>query len=175
MKRFSATRVRSTENTPLGLLVALLVVLLLAPAAHAQINSPPPPLMGQKSYHLYSVPYARIGSGSCPFFLCTNITDAAIQVGVEGFFYPGGGAINDASATSYSVPAGGTALFGRSAAGLSINSDTGFGSESKGSARILATKRTGIICTAFVADRLNDPPATTLQLTIVRKKTQKGD
>jgi hypothetical protein len=59
MKRFSPTRVRSIENTPLGLLVTLLVVLLLAPAAQAGIaDSPLPELVaGKKTLHVYSVPW----------------------------------------------------------------------------------------------------------------------
>jgi hypothetical protein len=44
-----------------------------------------------------------------------------------------------------------------------------------GSARILATKRSGIICTVFLADVSNIPPTSMAQLTIVKKATQKGD
>ena len=150
--------------------------LTLLPGArgHAQINGPTPTLMGEPSYHIYSVPFAITG-GNRPFFLCTNTTDAAIRVGVEGFAAVGGAAINDPSATSLSVPASGTRLFGSPAVGLSVDSSVGIGIVSKGSARILATKSKGIICTAFLADVGNDPPTSMLQLNIVAKTKQKGD
>ena len=44
---------------------------------------------------------------------------------------------------------------------------------SKGSARILATSKK-LACTAFVADRVDDPPQTSWQLTIIKKTTQKA-
>ena len=152
----------------------LFIAALLATPAHAQINSPPPLLMGQASFHLYSVPFVDTGANR-PFFLCTNTTNAAIRVGVEGFFAFGGPAINDASAISLSVSPGGTVLFGSGAVGLSIDSNLGFGFVSKGSARILATESKGIVCTAFVADVSNDPPTSMMQLNIVAKTKQKGD
>jgi len=112
---------------------------------------------------------------SRPFFLCTNTTDAAIRVGVEVFGAPGGAAINDPSATSLSVVASGTVLFGSAAVGLSIDSNLAFGFVSKGSARVLATESKGIMCTAFLADVTSDPPASMVQLNIVKKLKQKGD
>jgi hypothetical protein len=83
-------------------LVPALAAALLATGAHAQINSPPPPLMGQASYHLHSVPIIRSG-GVEPFFECTNTSSAAIRVGVEAFAGPGGPAFNDPSATSVDI------------------------------------------------------------------------
>lgn len=45
---------------------------------------------------------------------------------------------------------------------------------SKGSARILSTSRK-LACTAFIADNGNVPPTSMADLTIVKKRTQKGD
>jgi hypothetical protein len=146
----------------------------IATIAQAQINSPPPPLMGQPSFHLYSVPFVATGANR-PFFTCTNTTNQPIRVGVEGFSSGGGGAINDASATSLSVPPGGTVTFGSPAFGLVVDSDPGFGPTQEGSARILATASKGIVCTAFVADVTNDPPTSMMQLNIMSKLKQKGD
>lgn len=152
-----------------------MILLTLAPAAHAQINGPTPPLMGQASFHLYTVPGAIAGGGLDTFFACTNTTSANIRVGVELFGPPGGAAFNDPSATSLDFQPGGTHIFGTSAAvGISVTSDLG-GGFSKGSARILATAKRGIICTAFLADSGNAPPTSMTTLTIVKKRTQKGD
>ena len=153
---------------------AVITLTCISATSHAQINSSPPPLMGEPSFHIYSVPFVETGADRA-FFLCTNTTDAAIRVGVEGFAELGGGAINDASATSLSIAAGGSALFGDGAVGFSTNSSLGFGGIPVGSARILATESKGIICTAFVADVGNDPPTSMVHLNIVKKTKQKGD
>jgi len=110
-------------RTPVHLLVTT-VLLVSVSAARAQIDSPPPALMGQSSYHLYSVPFAQTG-GNRAFFACTNTTSQAIRVGVEGFSSAGGAAVNDASATSLNVAPSGTVLFGDPAVGLSVNSALG--------------------------------------------------
>ena len=120
------------------MLAALVLALALSSTTHAQINSPPPTLMGQASHHLYSVPGVVHAGSLATFFSCTNTTDNAIRVGVE-VFGPGGGAPqNDASATSLNVSPSGTAMFGSTAAGLSPDSNIAIGLISKGSARILA-------------------------------------
>ena len=96
-------------------------------------------------------------------------------MGIEVFGPAGGAAFNDPSATSLNVAAGGTVLFGTGAAvGLSVNSSLGGGS-SKGSARVLATAKSGIICSAFLADPGNAPPTSMTYLTVVKKTKQKGD
>ena len=97
-----------------------------------------------------------------------------VACGVELFAGPGGAPINDAVATSLSVAPGATVIFGTSsAAAISISSNLG-GSFSKGSARILATSKK-LACTAFVADRIDDPPQTSWQLTIISKLKQKAE
>lgn len=153
-----------------------LAIALLAGSAGAQINSPPPPLMGQPSYHLYSVPGVISSFGLGTYFSCTNVTSANIRVGVETFAGPGGPGTNDPSATSLDLGAGATVIFGTtSAAGISISGSLGAGILSKGSARILATESKGIICTAFIADNGNAPPTSMADLKVVKKTKQKGD
>jgi len=152
------------------------LVLAVATAVQAQIDSPPPALQGQASFHLWSVP-GVIGIGGLEtFFPCTNTTGAPIRVGIEVFGPAGGAAANDPSATSLNVAAGATVLFGTGAAvGLSVSSSLGIGSLSKGSARVLATAKSGIICGAFLADDFNAPPASMTSLMVVKKTKQKGD
>jgi hypothetical protein len=157
--------------------VATLAITLLAGSAHAQFfYSPPPPLMGQPSYHLYSVPGVISDVGTIgTFFACSNTTDSSIRVGVEVFGPPGGSASNDPSGSSLELGPGASVIFvTQAAAGFNVNSILG-SSGSKGLARILATKSKGIICTAFLADRLNSPPTSMADLTIVAKTKQKGD
>ncbi len=150
--------------------------LSVADAARAQINSPPPTLMGQPSSHIYSVPGVTNIGVVGTFFACTNTTSANIRVGVEIFGAAGGGAFNDPSATSLDIAPGGTRLFGTTATvSFSIDSSLGPGLVSKGSARILATESKGIICSAFLADPGNAPPTSMADLTVVKKTKQKGD
>jgi hypothetical protein len=147
----------------------------IATAAQAQINSPPPTLQGQPSFHLWSVPGVISSGGLATFFSCTNTTGAPIRVGIEVFGPGGGGAANDPSATSFNVAAGGTVLFGTDvAAGLSVNGPLG-AALPEGSARVLATAKSGIICSAFLADKGNAPPTSMTSLTVVKTTKQKGD
>jgi hypothetical protein len=149
-----------------------LAFVLTGTSAFAQIDSTPPLLMGQRSFHIYSVPFVRSG-GVEPFFECTNTSDVAIRVGIEAF--SGGGlAFNDPSATSLDIPPSGTRLFGPTNAWVGPDGDPGI-AVSRGSARILATQKKGIICTAFLADVFNAPPTSMVHLTIVAKLKQKGD
>lgn len=165
-----------TRNTLAGMLFLVAVVGPFFPGlAQAQINSPPPPLMGERSYHLYSVPFLRTPNSMRFYLVCTNTSSAAIRVGVEGFSAIGGLAANDPSAASVSVAAGGTVTFGSNAVWLTPDSDPGLGGLLRGSARVLATKPRGVICTAFLADAINDPPTSMVQLVMVKKTTQKGD
>jgi len=157
------------------ILVAALAMALVAGNARAQINSTPPALQGQKSFHLYSVPGVIANGPLSTFFACTNVTSASIRVGVELFGPPGGAAFNDPSAASLDIPPGGTFIFGTGGAvGISVDSTLG-GYVSKGSARILATESKGIICSAFLADPGNAPPTSMADLTIVKKTKQKGE
>jgi hypothetical protein len=157
-------------------LVSMFAMALVAGNAHAQINSTPPALQGQPSFHLYSVPDVSAGGGMETFFGCTNTTSANIRVGIEVFDFAGGAAMNDASATSLDFYPGGSWRFGTNEAfGIATQSQLGVPVVSVGSARILATKKSGIICNAFLGDSVNFPPTSMVKLTVVKKKTQKGD
>ena len=155
-------------------LAALTLSLAATPCLAGIADSPLPVLsVGVDTLHLYSVP-GVIRSGSLgTFFSCTSTETATMQVGVEVFGPAGGAPANDAVATSLSVAPGATVTFGSSAVEISISSDLGMPSMSKGSARILSTSKK-LVCTAFVADRFNSPPQTSWQLTIIKKTTQKA-
>ena len=156
-------------------LFSLAFSLACATSATAGIADSPLPVLlaGKPTLHLYSVPSVMASTGLDTFFGCTSTDPATIQVGVELFFSGGGAPANDAVATSLSVAPGATVIFGTSAAvGISISSNLG-GLFSKGSARILATSKK-LACTAFLADRGNDPPTSMAQLTIIAKLKQKA-
>jgi hypothetical protein len=150
--------------------------LLVASRAIAGIADSPLPvlLVGSTTLHLYSVLGVIGGGGGLgTFFSCTSTDVATIQVGVELFGAPGGAPVNNAVTTSVSVAPGATVVFGTaSATGLVIDSNLG-GGFGNGSARILATSKK-LACTAFVADRLNAPPVSAWQLTIIAKTKQKA-
>lgn len=156
----------------------VLALVLMPITALAQVNSPPPALMGEPSYHLYTVPGVTSSNGiyAETFFRCTNTTTANIRVGVEVFDL-GGNLANDASASSLDFFPGGSFGFATSSAvRINSNSVLGPGLVSVGSARILATKPKGVICTAFLGDPANFPPAFMgPQLNVIKKITQKGD
>jgi len=157
--------------------VALVFSLMCAVPAFAGIADGPLPVLvaGQATLHLYSVPGVIAGGDFGTYFSCTSTDTATMQVGVEVFGSGGGGPVNDATATSLSVPPGATVIFGTSAsAEFSINISLGVGGLSKGSARILATSKK-LACTAFIADRFNAPPTSMVHLDIISKVKQKGD
>ena len=152
------------------------LVLAVATAAQAQINSPPPTLQGQPSFHLWSVPGVISGGDLATFFPCRNTTGAPIRVGIEVFGDPGGAAVNDPSATSLDIPPGGNVRFATGGAvGFGFSGNLVVGPVNSGSARILATAKSGIICSAFLADSGNAPPTSMTTLTVVKKTKQKGD
>jgi hypothetical protein len=148
----------------------------MASTAWAGIADSPLPVLvaGKTTLHLYSVPGVNAGGGLGTFFSCTSTDTATMQVGVELFGSAGGGALNDAVATSLSLGPGATRTFGTAfAVDLVVNSNLGTGALANGSARILATSKK-LICTAFVADDGNAPPTTGWQLTIIAKLKQKA-
>jgi len=156
----------------------IILSLALTSLAFAGVVDSPLPVLsaGQTTYHLFTVPSTIASGGIETFFGCTSLEETAtIQVGVELFGPAGGAPGNDAAATSLSVAASGTVLFGSAAVGLFPDSNPGIPFLSKGSARILATESRGIICTAFLADTGSDPPTSMVHLNIVKKTKQKGD
>lgn len=159
-----------------ALTMALLLLGPPATPAFAGVADSPLPVLeaGKTTYHVYTVPGA-MDAALATYFACTSLeTTATIRVGVELFFGGGGAPANDATATSLLVAPGGTVRFGtQNAAGFLINSDLGRVATNFVSARILATSKK-LACTAFVADPINAPPTSMVQLTII-KKTQKGD
>jgi hypothetical protein len=156
-------------SVALGLFVAS-----AAASVQAQIDSDPPLLSGQKSYHLYSVA-AVLNNGMASVFGCTNMSSDAIIVGVEAFGPAGGVALNDASATSVTLSSGGTVLFTtQDLAQFTNEINLALGAIHGGSARILSTSRSGLVCTAFLAAPSN-PASSMTTLSIVKKTKQKGD
>ncbi len=147
-----------------------------APAFAGIADSPLPVLQaGATTQFLYSVPgviaLPQIGT----YFSCASTDVASMQVGVEVFGAAGGGPVNDASASSVTVPPGGTVVFGTSAAASFTSNDVGSGNGiGNASARILATSKK-LICTAFLADPSNVPPTSMVHLDVVLKLKQKGD
>src|SRR5438132_10785356 len=105
----------------LGRLMALTLSLVATPCLAGIADSPLPVLSaGATTFHLYSVPGVIAIGGLGTFFSCTSTDTATMQVGVELFGAPGGAPDNDATATSLSVAAGATVMFGTgAAAGLS--------------------------------------------------------
>ncbi len=164
------------ENTPLTrLLFSVLVLLALAPAAHAQIMSIPPQLQGQASFHLWSITGFLSSGGVTTVVTCTNANTVPVRIGVQVFDNTGA-AVNDPSATSLSVGPGGTVAFGAgSLAAIFIDSNLMLSSLPRGAARVLATASKGIICGALIADAISGPPTSMASLTIVKKTKQAGD
>jgi len=157
------------------LLFAALAALLAAPQTRAGIADSPLPVLtaAETTFHLYSVPGVISSGGLRTYFSCTSTDTATMQVGVELFGPAGGAPANDAAAASLSVAAGATVIFGTGGAvGISIDSNLGSGG-SRGSARILATSKK-LACTVFVADTGNAPPTSMVQLTIIKKTSQKA-
>ena len=156
-------------------LLAVVLLAALAPAAQAGVaDSPLPELVpGETTYHLYSVPGVIQVGYLGTFFSCTSLDTVTMQVSVEGFGSFGGASETDAVASALSVGPGATVVFATQAAqGIPVNTIIGFTS-SRGSARVLATSKK-LACTAFVADRTNDLPQTSWQLTIIAKTKQKA-
>ena len=84
-----------------------------APAAAGIADSPLPVLSaGATTFHLYSVPGVISSGGLRTYFSCTSTDTATMHVGVELFDALGGAPANDDAATSLSVIAGATVIFG---------------------------------------------------------------
>ncbi len=129
---------------------------------------------GETTYHLYSVPGVIPKPYLATYFACTSADTASIRVGVEVFGSAGGDAINDVVAYSVVVGPGATVTFGTVSAGWGFTNDVGCGTGIiSASARILGTSKK-LVCTAFLAEPYNVPPASMAQLTIIAKTKQKA-
>ena len=162
--------------------LALVVLATRAVPAFAGIADSPLPLLqtGAGTQLLFSVPGVISGGYQASFFVCTSTDTAPQQVGVEVFYGSGGAPCNDAAMESVTVQPGATVKFSTGSVNSlilgGVVSDSvilcgGFGT---GSARILSTSKK-LVCTAFVGDRINDPPQTpSYQLTVIAKLKQKA-
>jgi len=162
-----------------ALAAALLVGVLSASDARAGIADSPLPVLvaGKRTVLVYSVPGVLDDGGGimATFFSCTSTDTATLQVGVQ-VFDSNNQSLGDPVATSVSLMAGHSVLFGTRSSGAALfasNLNTG-GIGTPGAARIIATS-TKLICTAFVADASNYPPTSMVYLTIVKKTKQKGE
>ncbi len=162
--------------TKLATMVAVAALAVLGSTAHAQIMSVPPDLQGEKSNHLWSIAGPVHAGALATLFSCTNTNTVPVRIGVQ-VFNAAGAAVNDPSATAVDVGPGGTVMFGTAGlTGFGIDSNLGAGAAgAKGAARVLATAKGGIICSALIVDALGSPPASMARLTIVKKTKQVGD
>jgi hypothetical protein len=158
-------------------ILLITVGLFIASAAssvQAQIDSDPPLLAGQKSYHLFTVP-GVINDGMGTVFSCANASSDSAVVGIE-VFDPTGNSLNDPSLSAIAVPPSGSVMVTtRLMAGFSPDVNLGLGVNLRAAARILATARKGIVCSAFLADPTTYPAASMGCLSVVAKTKQKGD
>ena len=109
-------------------------------------------------------------------FTCTNGLSSPVIVGIE-VFGPAGGAA--ASAGDLAVDPGETVVFSTGQT-LAFEGDCNIGVlVTKGVARVLTTANfkasQSILCSAILADRQSDPPASITTLPVIRKTTQQGD
>jgi len=100
--------------------LAACAALLTVPQARAGIADSPLPVLsaGATTFHLYSVPGVISSGGLRTYFSCTSTDTATMHVGVELFDALGGAPANDDAATSLSVIAGATGIFGTGTAAL---------------------------------------------------------
>ena len=112
-------------------------------------------------------------------FSCTNTLQSTAIVDIEIFGPSGGPALNHASASSPSVSPGGSVRFSTSALTAFIVDGNLAVGVIGGSARVLTTASSkasqGILCTAILTERANDPPLVMATLPVIRKNTQQGD
>jgi len=111
-----------------------------------------------------------------PFFFCTNPSEAPVAIAVQVLALDGT-PINVWSDTSALLGPHTTEVWATDVAdGLSVDQfqNMGIGMLNYGSAQILATSAR-IACSAFIADRYSNPPASMTTLSMVKGKQQKGD
>jgi hypothetical protein len=145
------------------ILAAVAVALSLSGAAHAQLAS---------LSHVWSVPgVMSTSSGLGTYIACSNGGALTQAIGVE-VYGPAGALVAD---DSISVAPNATVLFGTVAAlGLPVDVNLATGTVTKGHARIYGSSR-GVLCSAFLADATAAIPASTVNLSVVKKTSQRGE
>jgi hypothetical protein len=128
--------------------LALLAALVVAAPARAGLGDPLP---APFTKHVFSVP-GVINNGVVTVVSCTNALLTPLNVGVEWFKKDG----TSLGVSSFSIPAGATANFGTDTTiALPMDALMPVSAPMKsGSARILSTTSSGILCTAFVMDKV---------------------
>ncbi|MEO6027666.1 MAG: hypothetical protein ABIR79_12435 [Candidatus Binatia bacterium] len=161
------------------ILLAALALAISCPApARASILDIPPPLKGQKSLRLFTVPGVVTAGGLGTFFSCTNRSSSPATISVELYVEDGGAACNDASAVAVTAAPGATVMFAtQNTADSSFFSSVPLSTPpaylALGSASILSTSKS-VVCNAFIADVYNSPPLSMATLKAIGKK-QVGD
>ncbi len=145
------------------LVAATLTLAIAGPASAASTLAP-----------LFTVP-GVINSGPLgTFFACTNTDVAALTVGVE-VVSQNGTQLVAAASNAVNLSPQSTELFSTTnALGFAVDVNLNPGVVTKGSANIWTTGKK-VVCSAFLADDINNPPTSMVTLTIVRKGKQKGD
>ena len=143
----------------------LLALTLAAPAAQAQITSPPP----AGTTHLYTVPGVVNAGNLATYLTCTSVSTASQTITVDVFSQTGASA---GSATSV-LGAGKSMRFGTQASpALLVDTLITTTPVASGVARIVSTDKK-LLCTAAVADATSGSPVMA-ELTIVAKLKQKA-
>lgn len=172
-----ARTTRLIENTPRAVFLALLAVLILAPAARAGITEPVPNLKGA-AHNTTRTRFSTTGvinsSDFGTYFTCTSTWTMPQDIAVE-VYDPAGNAQNDPIATRLTFQPGETKMFATTGVpGFDLDENLNLGAIPKGSARILSTS-TGLVCSAFTAN-ISDAPATGLvSLPLFHLTTEKGE
>jgi hypothetical protein len=136
-------------------------------------------LQGQPAVHAWTVP-GVVQGGADTYFMCTNTLTTPVRVGIE-LVDATGTVINDASASSREVPAGGTVMFGTFAGFLAHPVDSELcgitgcaGGPLRGLARILTTASlkasSQVLCVAIVVseEARRSAPAFAYNLPVIR-------
>jgi hypothetical protein len=144
---------------------ALVLALALGSTAHAQ-------LFGLR--HVWTVPgVMNTAYGLSTFIACTNSTTSNQIIGAE--FYDGCCG-NLTGSGSLSVAPDGTIILGpTNAIGIFVDVLINTGIMEKGHAKVKASTARGVLCSAFLADSMNDIPTGMVSLSVVKPSRQKGD
>lgn len=176
MKRSSAV---------LGLLTAGLVCGSMRVVAAGVVDSATPTLSvgGSPSRHVYTIPGVIKNNNLETVVVCTSLeTINSFRFAVEVFASTGGAPLNTAGVPTLNgadtLAPGETRAIGTDNT-VGIHEDkviAGLAPASlrNGSARVVS-ESTRIVCNAWAVDELNDPPASSIALKVMKAKKQNGD